>query len=286
MIDFHVHPLFVEELGHGPDQWKKVKAVFLTENSELPVRTRPLQELLAKMNSAEVETSVLLPIDCQRARGISVLSNADVHLLCSLSNRLIGFASVDPMSPSCMDKLEEARALGLRGLKLDPALQGFAIADTVGHPVWETVSRLHWPVVIHVGYSFVPQSRMYASTVQDLEVLAYSYPGINFVAAHWAFPWTMEACLLAIKHPNVYIDTSAFYFDNPRRFANYMVERVAPTSLIDKSLREKIVFGSNYPRVYIKDMKDALGQLPLSDKTICMIMGANASRLLNDAAGC
>lgn len=286
MIDFHVHPLFVEELGHGLDQWQKVKATFLTENSELPVRTRPLQELVAKMNAAEVETSVLLPIDCRRARGVSVLSNADVHLLCSLSNRLVGFASVDPLSPSCMDELEDARALGLCGLKLDPALQGFTVSDTLGHPMWDAVSRLHWPVVIHVGYSFAPHSRMYASTVEDLEVIAENYPGINFIAAHWGFPWVIEACMLAIKHPNVYLDTSAFYFDNPGQFMRFITERLVTVSLIDKCLSEKIVFGSNYPRVYIRDMQDALQQLPLSDKTINMIMRANAIRLLNEAAGC
>jgi len=35
------------------------------------------------------------------------------------------------------------------------------------------------------------------------------------VLAHLAWPWVTEAVALALKYPNVHLDTSALYFDNP-----------------------------------------------------------------------
>lgn len=286
MIDFHMHPIDLQELRSQED-CERARRVFMSESSgeAFAASPKPLQEILNRLDAAMASSAVILPIECKRARGMSLLTNQEVKKICSFSDRFIGFASVDPLDPEAVDYLEEAKSLGLYGLKLDPGLQSFNVSDVTDHHFWTKIQEWNWPVVMHVGYTFSPHVSMYACTNRDVELLAERYPGINFVITHWGFPWTMEACLLAIKLPNIYIDTSALYFDNPSRFVRFLFEKHITVSIVEKSLRSKIIFGSNYPKVRIRSMRKAIEELPLSSKCQHAIFQANAERLLNNAQG-
>ena len=64
----------------------------------------------------------------------------------------------------------------------------------------------------------------------------------------------VEAVALALKYPNVYLDTAALYFDNPPDFLRFAMTVQVPLSVFERSLRRQLLFGSNYPRVEIKNM--------------------------------
>lgn len=281
MIDIHLHPFFINELKKPIEEWKKIKTVFFTESQVLSPPMQPLRAILSKMDAANIQKAVLLPIDCRRARGVSILTNQDVEKICSLSDRFIGFASIDPLDSHSVEYLVDAHAIGLRGLKLDPGLQLFEVKDVIQHPMWKLIEKWKWPVMLHVGYSFVPHVSMYSCTVKDVEILVDTYPKINFVAAHWGYPNSLELCLTAIKYPNLFIDTSAFYYDSPSKFHRDLFKRIIPLSMVEKSLRHQICFGSNAPKVYIQDMRIAIEELPLSDKTKLAIFQSNTEKLLN-----
>ena len=55
-----------------------------------------------------------------------------------------------------------------------------------------------------------------------------------------------------------------------------------PLSAIEKSLRHKIVFGSDYPRVEIKNMVKALREVGLSEGCLELIFRENPRRLLGE----
>jgi predicted TIM-barrel fold metal-dependent hydrolase len=55
-----------------------------------------------------------------------------------------------------------------------------------------------------------------------------------------------------------------------------------PLSAVEKSLRHKIVFGSNYPRVEIKNMAKAVRSLGLSNGCLKLIFEQNAKTLLGE----
>lgn len=282
MIDFHTHLIYQRELKKD---WLEVQRVFSTEEQVFSLGTRPLEEIINRLDVANVQSAVVLPINCKRAHGIDILSNHDVKQLCTLSDRFIGFASVDPLCDTTMDRLDEAKSYGLCGLKLDPGMQQFKIQEVLGHSMWKKVAEWNWPVVIHVGYSFAPRVGMFDTTVKDVEMLAHTYPKINFVVAHWGFPWVLETCLVAMKYPNVYLDTSATYFDNPKKFTEFIVHQQISVSLIEKGLFNKVIFGSNYPRNRTESMKRAIEELSLSTKCKEAILRDNASRLINSALG-
>lgn len=281
MIDFHTHPVLIQELAAKyPNYERSARQVFNIGNN-----FQPLQTFFLQMDVAGIERAVLLPIDCRRARKDPVSSNEQVAELCRGSQRFIGFASVDPLRKGAARELENAvRKLGLRGLKLDPALQNFRPEDRRVFPVYETAEALGIPLVVHTGMSWAPETPLERGYPLHLEEPMRRFPKLAFVLAHWGWPWVWEATALALKYPNVYLDTSCLYYDSPKEFYQFVFSKQIPTTVIERSLRNKIVFGSNYPRVEIKNMVHALKSLGLTEGCSNKILKENAERLLGMAA--
>ena len=277
MIDFHTHPVLIQELiAKHPNYERSARQVFNIGNN-----FQPLETFFLQMDVAGIERAVLLPIDCRRARKDSVSSNEQVAELCNGSQRFIGFASVDPLKKGAPRELENAvKKLGLRGLKLDPALQNFRAEDRKVFPVYETAEALGIPLVIHTGMSWAPETPLERGHPLHLEEPIRRFPKLAFVLAHWGWPWVWEATALALKYPNVYLDTSCLYYDSPKEFCQFVFSKQIPTTVIERSLRNKIVFGSNYPRVEIKNMVHALKSLDLTEGCLKKIFKENAERLL------
>jgi hypothetical protein len=277
MIDFHTHPVLIQEFADKYPNYKRVaREVFQIGNNFQPLETFHLQ-----MDVAGIEKAVLLPIACERARKDAVSSNEQVAELCGMSKRFIGFASVDPVKKGAVKELENAvKKLGLKGLKLDAALQDFRLNDHKVFPVYEAASALGIPLLVHTGMSWAPETPLGLGQPVLLEEAIRKFPRLNFVLAHFGWPWVWEATALALKYPNVYLDTSCLYYDSPKEFYQSVFSKQIPTTVIERSLRNKVVFGSNYPRVEIRNMVHALKSLPLTEGCLKKILKDNAERLL------
>jgi uncharacterized protein len=279
MIDFHTHPVLIQELAsQDADYARMAREVFNIGNN-----FQPLETFLLQMDVAGIDRAVLLPIDCRRSRKLGVSSNEQVGRLCAQEKRFIGFASVDPLREGAAKELEHALGqIGLRGLKLDPALQDFAPADPKTFAVLETAAGLGVPVLAHTGMSWAPETPLERGHPLLWEKAIRQFPRLNFVLAHWAWPWVWEATALALKYPNVFLDTSCLYYDSPRQFFQFVFAQQVPTTLIERSLRNQVIFGSNYPRVEIKNMVHALKSLPLTEACLHKILRTNAERVLGE----
>jgi uncharacterized protein len=280
-IDFHTHPLLVREMiARHPELAEAARKTFYIGNNFQPLETFHLE-----LDAAGLDKAVVVAVDATTALGKSVYTNEQIAELCAMSDRLIGFASVDPHQPSAAAKLDTAiNQLKLRGLKLDPAMQQFRPNDRAAYPVYEKAQELGIPVLFHAGMSWAPGSRLEYGQPLLFEPVAVDFPKLNIVLAHLAWPWVTEAVALALKYPNVHLDTSALYFDNPRDFVHHCMTHVVPQSVFECSLRYQILFGSNYPRVEIKNMANAVRALGFSPEFQKMIFGGNAVRLLGGVA--
>ena len=280
-IDFHTHPLLVREMiARHPDLTEAARKTFYIGNNFQPLETFHLE-----LDAAGLDKAVVVAVDATTALGKTVYTNEQIAELCAMSDRLIGFASVDPRQPDAPAKLETAiRQLKLRGLKLDPAMQQFRPSDPAAYPVYEKAQELGIPILFHAGMSWAPGSRLEYGQPLLFEPVAVDFPKLNIVLAHLAWPWVTEAVALALKYPNVHLDTSALYFDNPRDFLRHAMTHVVPASVFECSLRRQILFGSNYPRVEIKNMANAVRSLGFSAEFQKLIFGGNAIRLLGGAA--
>lgn len=277
MIDFHTHPVLIQELAKKyPDYERSSREVFQIGNN-----FQPLETFFLQMDVAGIDRAVLLPIDCRRARKLGVSSNEQVAELCAGSERFIGFASVDPKSKTAAKDLQHAvDGLGLRGLKLDPSLQDFNPHDAGSFAVYEAAGALNIPVLVHTGMSWAPETPLERCHPLLWEQPARKFPKLSFILAHFGWPWVWDAIALALKYPNVYLDTSCLYYDSPKEFFQFVFSKQVPTTLIERSLRNKIVFGSNYPRVEIKNMVHAVKSLSLTEGCLHKIFVENAERLL------
>ncbi len=281
MIDFHTHPVLVREMVEKYKELERViREVFFIGN-----RLQPLETFHLQMDAAGIEKAVLLPIDCSTAKGCQIFSNEQIAELCRMSDRFIGFASVDPHKADGLRGLERVvRELGLRGLKLSPPTQEFYPNDAqLAYPLYDKAAELGIPILFHAGMSWEPQAKAKYGQPLHLEDVASDFPDLKIIIAHFAWPWVLEAAMLALKYPNVYIDTSCLYFDNPVDFLAYVMKTQIPLSLIERSLRHKIVFGSNYPRAEIKKMAKAVRGLGLTEGCLRLIFKDNALRLLREA---
>jgi len=78
----------------------------------------------------------------------------------------------------------------------------------------------------------------------NIDTLAVTYPELRVVACHMGVPWVFDACELAIKNPNVYIDLSGIFVGS----SDYINRQSANPLLIDR-YRQALAFLDNYNKV-------------------------------------
>ena len=280
MIDFHTHPVLIKEIVEGSEELKHaIRKVFNLQNA-----LQPLETFRRQMEIAGIEKSVLLPIDCSTAHGCRIFSNQQISELAENNDFFIGFASVDPLKEDAADELVSAVSdLGLKGLKLDPSLQQFYPNDkNKAYPIFEKASQLGIPVIIHEGMTWEADAIMKYSHPSLLEDVAHDFPKLNLVIAHMGWPWVLDSVALALKYPNIYLDTSCLYADTPNEFMEYVFTKQIPITMVERSLYRKIIFGSNYPRIEIHKMAKAVRRLLHEEDVVRDIFFENAAKLLGD----
>jgi predicted TIM-barrel fold metal-dependent hydrolase len=278
MIDIHTHPVMIRELiVEDPGLSPAVREVF-----GLLFPPQPLEVFLSELDAAGVEQAVLLPLDCTTAHGCRIVSNEQVAALAEKHPRFIGFASVDPALRDAPKQLERAiRGLGLRGLKLDPALQRFALdSRELAFPLYQACSELGVPVLVHCGLSWSMVGQAKYACPLALEEVAQEFPRLRLVIAHCGWPWVEEALLVALKYPNVYLDTSVIYSGTPAEALRHVLGERIGLEVLERSLPRQLLFGSNYPRQDIRRAVRGLRALSLSPELTENIFQRNAASLL------
>jgi predicted TIM-barrel fold metal-dependent hydrolase len=278
MIDIHTHPVMVKELFDSDyELGKRINEIY-----GFCFPPQPLNLFFREMDEAGIDQAILLPIDVTSSHGGCIITNRQISWLVEKNPRLVGFASVDPGNKSSPEQLiEDVTKFGLRGLKLDPSLQCFYPNDKlIAYPIYEACRELAIPVLLHMGMSWSPIGLANYSNPINMEEVFIKFGDINFILAHFAWPWVDEAVMLAIKYPNVYIDTSILYSGTPSEAISRIFENQIGMNVIKQSLSKKIVFGSNYPRVDMRRSAKAIQNLQLDWEVYENITQNNARRLL------
>ena len=168
------------------------------------------------------------------------------------SDRFIGFCSVDPNDPECVDKLVYyVNDLGFRGLKLGPIYQNFNPADPRHLPLFKKAEALGIAINWHQGTSFVrPGPLKYANPVL-LEDIAVACPELRMMISHCGHPWEAECMVLIRKHPHLYADVSAIQYRPLRRYNTLM-------TALEYGVENKLVFGSDFPAATPEQVIDGI----------------------------
>jgi len=106
-----------------------------------------------------------------------------------------------------------------------------------------------------------------------IDQVALDFPELVIVGGHVGYPWTEEMIAVCRKHPNVYIDTSAYTSKRlPPELVSYMNSQ---------SGRSRVLFGTNWPMVSPAQALEDLPLLGLDEETKGLYLDGNARRVFD-----
>lgn len=236
---------------------------------ETPTQELPLDSTVEAMNLANVEKSL---ISAWVAPRNVMISNDEVAACVSAyPERLIGVGSVDISKP--MRAVAEARRcineLGFKAIRVLPWLWELPPTDRLFYPLYAACCELDVPYCTQIGHTGPLMSSEVGRPIY-LDRVALDFPELKIVAGHIGYPWTEEAVAVATKHPNVYIDTSAWSI---RRYPAELVRYLRTNG------KFKVLFGSNYPMLTPAKALEGLDSLELDAETTGLFLGGNAERV-------
>lgn len=200
--------------------------------------------------------------------------------------QFMGFATVDPWrGKQAVLELERAvRQLGLKGLKLHPIHQAFFPNDTRFYPIYEKCVELGVPVLFHTGFAAAGAGMpggaglklKYSAPIPCIDDVAADFPQLTIVMAHPAWPWIEEQIAVALHKPNCFIDLSGW---SPRYIPEALIRET------NTRLRDKVLFGSDYPYMPPDRWLREFEELSIRDEVRPRVLLENARRVLKLDAG-
>ena len=251
IIDLHTHSwTSIDQLG--PELADRLRAV----------RAQPWGHLDAGPVAHEramscVDGSLVLGFRSDRL-GARIPNEFIAELVAKDPLRRVGAAGVDPMCSDALEQVERALAMGLVGVTIAPACQGFHPAHTEAMHVYDRCAALGLPIFVTQGVPAMPRAAIAESgatavsgslpTSAILEFarpalwdeVAAAFPTLAIVISRLGHPWIDETLVLLAKHPNVYADIAGVV-SRPWQLYNALL---SATSL---GVMDKLMFGSGFP---------------------------------------
>jgi len=266
VIDIWAQPGF-PALIHMPEmeslrRWAKITP---------PPEGIPIELTLAEMDATGVEKAFLRP--WIRPEGV-VISNDDVAALVrKYPDRFLGMATVDPRRPmAAVRELERAvKDLGLRALHMLPWIWNLPPNDKLYYPLFVKCVELGIPFCCQVGHTGPMFPSEPGRPIPYIDEVALAFPDLTIVGGHIGFPWTNEMIGLAVKYPNVYIDTSAHL---PKYYPPELV------AFMNSRGQDKVLFATNYPMLFFTPCLSQIEGLGLKPEAQEKFLRLNAMRVL------
>lgn len=186
--------------------------------------------LIRSMDAAGIEKSVIVPVEEQ----ITVYNEAGNELMLKAvseyRDRLIGFGTVNPWyGAKGTDMIRRYLDRGLRGIKLNSAIQGFLMNDEIVYGVVEAAREYQVPIYFHTG------TPIHALPFQ-LRDLALNYPEVNFIMGHMgAYDFGYNIIHASQGLDNIYLETS-------------LNLSCSISHAIKEAGAKRVIFGSDSPR--------------------------------------
>ncbi|MDW8062318.1 MAG: amidohydrolase family protein [Nitrososphaerota archaeon] len=279
IIDFHVHPVNVEELHRAsPDMTTALRDVY-----GLRIGLQPLRVFVDQLRSFGVSKAVILGLDLSRLYGVKLPSNEELaKIISEYPDLFIGFIGLDPLKgDEALDEIEKyIDKRKFRGVKLHPSLQGFRPDDERVYPVYELLENIGAILMIHTGFSWNTRSNLGYSYPLLIEPIASKFKGLKIVLTHMGWPWIWESICLALRYENVYLDTADTFTGTPREHLRRVFVEILGVRFVEAFLRDKVLFGSNHPRMESGKIIEAIRSLPIGSESRESILGLNALRIL------
>jgi predicted TIM-barrel fold metal-dependent hydrolase len=223
---------------------------------------------------------VVFTVDGEKGASRKITNEEIAQLAHQHADVAIPFASINPHRGA--DGVRAAKKLiaeyKVKGFKFHPSVQEFHPNDPLAYPLYEVIAEAKLPALFHTGQTGVGAGarggggiRLKYSNPMLLDDVAADFPDMPIILAHPSFPWQEEALSVATHKPQVYIDLSGW---SPKYFPPILVQYA------NTLLKDKILFGSDYPVISPERWLEEFAKLPIKDEVRPLILKENAARLL------
>ena len=230
----------------------------------------PLEATIAAMDAAGVDKGLI----CSWQNAMEVLiSNEEVaSFIDKYPTRFVGIASVKLNKP--IQAVQELRKwvkdFGFKGLRIIQWLWNLPPTHAYYYPLFVECVQLDIPVCLQVGHTGPLRPSEVGRPIPYIDQIALDFPDLKIVCGHIGYPWTTEMIAVATKHPNVYIDTSAYTANRyPLELVQYMKQHG----------QNKVLFGTNYPMITPTKCLAKLPELELGTDIQDKFLFQNANRV-------
>ncbi|WP_407421081.1 amidohydrolase family protein [Methanobrevibacter sp.] len=178
-----------------------------------------------------------------------------------------GFGTLHPDSDNIEGDFDHLISLGLKGVKLHPDFQQFALNEERAFKLAEVIDKGNVPVLIHCG-----DFRYDYSNPEQIKPLLDKFPNLTVIGAHFA-GWSIwkEATEKLAGTPNLYVDvSSSLYALSPDEAKEY----------IHAYGIEKVLWGTDYPMWEAESEMELFHKIGLTGEEENMILYENAAKLL------
>lgn len=194
----------IAEVARLPEKRFLDRAVSMLE-PHLP----PLEESLNRIRQAGIRKAVVhapLPVD------VAYGNENTAELVDRSGGTLVGFVRIDPTmgAKAAAEIGRGVDQLGLRGVTITPFWHGVRCTDPELRPLFEAAAERGIPVWLHCSMNWVVKRPLELEHPRHIDELAGRYPDLPIVCGHGGWPWVHDLVAVAWRHPNVFIDTSAF----------------------------------------------------------------------------
>lgn len=179
-----------------------------------------------------------------------------------------GFGSLHPDSEDINCDVDYLIELGLKGVKLHPDFQMFAMNEERAFKIGEAINDADLPMQVHCG-----DFRYNYSNPEQIKPFLDEFPDITFIGAHFA-GWSIweEATEKLAGIENLYVDLSS---------SLYALSPETALELIHAYGADKVLWGTDYPMWDSKKEMEYFNNIDLTKKERSQILFENASKILH-----
>ncbi len=209
-----------------------------------PRMAREDTDIIADLDAAGITQALITGFDERTTTGKTFVANECVAALFERHpERFIPFAGVDVMRGSeAVRELEHwIKERGFRGLSLRPFMIGRPADDKHYYPFYEKCVELDIPLSIHASANWTTSRPSDLGHPRHFDAVACDFPQLKLILSHAGYPWVLEACLLAWKQPNLYLELAAH---RPKYF---MIRGAGWEPLLQygqTTIQDKILYGT------------------------------------------
>lgn len=229
-----------------------------------------LSTLLARGQAAGIRRHLVhsVGITPERVPGVN---DYLMRTVAACPDRLIGFGTLHPDVQDVPAELRRIRAGGLRGVKVHPDFQHFALDSDASLRMFHALADFDLPALVHTGDTRYPFSHP-----ERMARVLKAVPALRVICAHlggwsmWSEAWKQLADL-----PNVWVDTSSSLYALPPDEAVAIIRRYDG---------KHVFFGTDYPMWDPVAERARLDALPLTPEERERIAHRNLETFLQEVA--